>query len=181
MKLIVGLGNPGPEYNLTRHNFGFMALDVYAKKLNLDWNKTPKFHSLFLEYQSVDERCEKIILLKPQTFYNDSGLAVSECMNFYKIPKENLLIVCDNFDLDFTKLRLHEKGTTGGNNGLKSITNSLGTDDYARLRLGTKNTALRERLGDVNFVLSKFTAEEKALLPDVLAAATAKIADFISK
>lgn len=161
MKLIIGLGNPGPEYNFTRHNFGFLALDFYAKINHLDWQK-PKFHSLWLK--TGDK-----ILIKPQTFYNDSGRAVQEFVNFYKIPLENILVVCDDFNLPFGTSRYRAKGSSGGNNGLKSISESLHTTDFSRLRLGTGHDDLRRTLGDVDFVLSRFTPEEKSALPDFLA------------
>ena len=161
MKLIVGLGNPGPEYNFTRHNFGFLALDFYAKVNNLTWQK-PKFHALWLK--TGDK-----ILIKPQTFYNDSGRAVVEFANFYKIPLEGILVVCDDFNLPFDSFRYRAKGSSGGNNGLKSISEYLHTTDFPRLRLGTRNDALRQKLGDVDFVLSRFTPEEKSALPAFLA------------
>lgn len=160
MKLIVGLGNPGPEYNFTRHNFGFLALDFYAKVKNLTWQK-PKFHALWLK--NGDR-----IFIKPQTFYNDSGRAVAEFANFYKIPLENILVVCDDFNLPFNSFRYRMKGSSGGNNGLKSISEYLHTTDFPRLRLGTGNDELRQKLGDVDFVLSRFTPEEKSALPTFL-------------
>ena len=168
MQLIVGLGNPGPEYNFTRHNFGFLALDFYTKIHNLEpWQK-PKLHALWLK--SGDK-----IFIKPQTFYNDSGRAVAEFANFYKIPLENILIVCDDFNLPFDSFRYRAKGSSGGNNGLKSISEYLHTTDFPRLRLGTGNDELRQKLGDVNFVLSRFTPEEKSSLPDLLSKIAAEI------
>lgn len=171
MNLIVGLGNPGTEYNFTRHNFGFLTLDFYLKTRNIDWEKSPKFGAIWARQGDT-------FFIKPQDFYNDSGKAVKAFVNFYKIPLENILIVCDNFDLTFGKMRHHQTGTAGGNNGLKSVTRELGTDNYPRLRLGTGNDELRQKIGDVNFVLSKFTSDEKAKLPEILTSA-AKIIDEI--
>lgn len=171
MNLIVGLGNPGTEYNFTRHNFGFLTLDFYLKTHNIEWEKSPKFGAIWA-------RQDDTFFIKPQDFYNDSGKAVKAFVNFYKIPLENILIVCDNFDLTFGKMRHHQTGTAGGNNGLKSVTRELGTDNYPRLRLGTGNDELRQKIGDVNFVLSKFTSDEKAKLPEILTSA-AKIIDEI--
>ena len=171
MNLIVGLGNPGTEYNFTRHNFGFLTLDFYLKTRNIDWEKSPKFGAIWARQGDT-------FFIKPQDFYNDSGKAVKAFVNFYKIPLENILIVCDNFDLTFGKMRHHQTGTAGGNNGLKSVTRELGTDNYPRLRLGTGNDELRQKIGDVNFVLSKFTPDEKAKLPEILTSA-AKIIDEI--
>lgn len=167
MKLIVGLGNPGPEYNFTRHNFGFLALDFYAKVKNLTWQK-PKFHAIWLK--DGDK-----IFIKPQTFYNDSGRAVAEFANFYKIPLEDILVICDDFNLPFDSLRYRAKGSSGGNNGLKSISEYLHTTDFPRLRLGTGNDTLRQKLGDVDFVLSRFTPEEKSTLPTFLTKVTQEI------
>lgn len=171
MNLIVGLGNPGTEYNFTRHNFGFLTLDFYLKTHNIEWEKSPKFGAIWARQGDA-------FFIKPQDFYNDSGKAVKAFVNFYKIPLENILIVCDNFDLAFGKMRHHQTGTAGGNNGLKSVTRELGTDNYPRLRLGTGNDELRQKIGDVNFVLSKFTSDEKAKLPEILTSA-AKIIDEI--
>lgn len=161
MKLIVGLGNPGNEYNFTRHNSGFLALDFYAKVKNLSWEKHPKFGAIYLKEGDK-------IFIKPQGFYNTSGVPVKAFLNFYKIPLENLLIICDDFNLEFGKVRMREKGTAGGNNGLKSVISELKTENFKRLRIGTGNDELRKKLGDVDFVLSRFTPEEKAKLPEIL-------------
>lgn len=168
MKLIVGLGNPGNEYNFTRHNSGFLALDFYAKIKGLDWEEHPKFGAIYL--REGDK-----IFIKPQGFYNTSGVPVKAFLNFYKIPLEDLLIICDDFNLNFGKIRQREKGSAGGNNGLKSIIKELNTDGFPRLRIGTGNDELRKKLGDMDFVLSRFTPEEKAELPDILNQITEKI------
>ena len=160
MQLIVGLGNPGPEYNLTRHNFGFLALDFYAKIHHLDWQK-PKFGAIWL-------KDGQNLLIKPQDFYNNSGQSVQAFLHFYKLTPENLLVLCDDFDLPFGTIRYRLKGSSGGNNGLKSITSHLKTTDFPRLRLGTGNPELRQKLGDIDFVLGHFTADEKAKLPSIL-------------
>lgn len=160
MKLIVGLGNPGTEYNFTRHNFGFLALDFFAKLENLTWQK-PKFGTIWTRF---DDK----ILIKPQDYYNLSGQATQEFIHFYKIALEDVLVICDDFDLPFGTTRYRLKGSSGGNNGLKSISASLATDDFPRLRLGTNNPEVRMRLGDHDFVLSRFTATEKAALPAIL-------------
>lgn len=167
MNLIVGLGNPGPEYNFTRHNFGFLLLDFYAKIHHFDWEK-PKNHALW--YKSGDT-----IFLKPQTFYNNSGEAVQAFAQYYKISPENITVICDDFDLPFGETRFRAKGSSGGNNGLKSISVHLGTENFPRLRLGTNNPAIRQKLGDINFVLGHFTATEKTALPDILTAALEKL------
>lgn len=162
MKLIVGFGNPGNQYNFTRHNFGFLALDFYCKVHQINWEKTPKFNAIWA-------RIGDTFLIKPQSFYNDSGKVVKSFMNFYKIPPDDLLIICDDFELEFGKTRYRAKGSAGGNNGLKSVIAELGTEDFPRLRLGTGNDELRHKIGDIDFVLSKFTDTEREQLPAILA------------
>lgn len=172
MKLIVGLGNPGNQYNFTRHNFGFLALDFYFKTHGLSWESKPKFGALW-------GRDGDALFIKPQEFYNESGRAVAEFMRFYKIPASDILVICDNFDLEFGKVRFRSSGQAAGNNGLKSVDKYLGTSDYPRLRLGTGNDELRKKMGDVDFVLSKFTAEEKEKLPEILQKISEQIKDSI--
>lgn len=158
--MIVGLGNPGNEYNFTRHNFGFLALDFYAKVRGLNWEK-PKLGAIWLK---DGER----ILVKPQDFYNNAGVPVANFMRYYKMVPADVLVVCDDFDLEFGKIRYREHGSSGGNNGLKSVAQYLKTEDFPRLRIGTNNTAVRKQVGDVDFVLGHFTAEEKEALPGIL-------------
>lgn len=172
MKLIVGLGNPGSKYNFTRHNTGFLALDFYFTVNKLKWNEKPRLGAIF-------GRTDDILFIKPQDFYNDSGRAVQEFMRYYKIPTSDILVVCDNFDLEFGKIRYRSSGVAGGNNGLKSIDSYLKTSDYPRLRIGTGNEELRKKVGDVDFVLSKFTAEEKEKLPGILREACERINEFV--
>lgn len=163
MKIIVGFGNPGTQYNFTRHNFGFLALDFYAKLAKIEWQSKAKF---FAEVTKDDER--DLLLVKPQTFYNDVGRSVRALIDFYKPDLADLLIVCDDFNLEFGKLRYREYGSAGGNNGLKSTISHLGHENFPRLRLGTGNDTVRHQLGDVDFVLSKFTPAEREQLPQVL-------------
>ena len=162
MRLIVGLGNPGNQYNFTRHNFGFLALDFYFKAHNLTWHDKLRFGAIW-------GRTDDFIFVKPQDYYNESGRAVKAFMDYYKIPASDILVICDDFNLDFGTTRYRAKGSAGGNNGLKSIIAELGTDEFPRLRLGTGNNTLRHQIGDTDFVLSKFTPEEKSQLPAILA------------
>lgn len=171
MKLIVGLGNPGPNYNFTRHNFGFLTLDFYLKLQQITW-QNPKMDAIWAK---VGDN----ILIKPQTFYNDSGRAVQSFCHFYKIAPADTIVICDDFDLEFGQIRYRANGSSGGNNGLKSISAHLGTTDFPRLRLGTNNSALRQKIGDVDFVLSRFTPEEKSQLPDLLNAALARLEEHL--
>lgn len=173
MKLVVGLGNPGNEYNFTRHNFGFLALDFYTKIKGLTWQK-PKNNAIWLKSGDT-------IFLKPQDFYNNSGLPVQNFAHFYKIASTDILVVCDDFDLNFGQLRFRAHGSSGGNNGLKSITRNLQTEEFPRLRLGTGNPAVRQQLGDIDFVLSKFTSSEHEKLPGILRETCTKIDTWLAE
>lgn len=170
MKLIIFLGNPGLRYRKTRHNIGFMLGDELAKQWKTKWKNDKKFASEIARY-------EDFILAKPQLFYNMTGDCVNKIMKFYKIKKTDLLVVCDDINLDFGKIRFREKGSHGGNNGLKSIQLHLG-EDFARLRIGTNNDK-RAVVGDTDFVLGKFSKEEQAKLPEIFGQVIDKINDFI--
>ena len=150
MKLVIGLGNPGASYNFTRHNSGFLALDFYFKLKGLSWESKPKFGAIWAKIKAQDE---DVIFIKPQEFYNESGRVVREFMRYYKIAAQDILVICDNFDLEFGKTRYRTTGQAAGNNGLKSIDAALGGGDYPRLRIGTENDALRHKMGDMDFVL----------------------------
>ncbi|MBQ7434481.1 MAG: aminoacyl-tRNA hydrolase [Oscillospiraceae bacterium] len=130
--LIVFLGNPGPKYECTRHNAGFMTADAMAKKLGVSINKL-RFKALTA---SADIGGEKVLLMKPQTFMNLSGEAVGEAARFYKVPPEHVIVVSDEVSLPLGKLRVRPKGSAGGHNGLKSIIAHLGSDAFPRIRLG---------------------------------------------
>lgn len=168
MKLVVGLGNPGNQYNFTRHNFGFLTLDFYLKVKKIEWKDKSRYGAIWAKDGDV-------IFVKPQDFYNESGRAVREFVKFYKLSLDDVFVICDDFNLEFGELRYRAKGSAGGNNGLKSVIKELGTNDFARIRLGTGNDELRKKFGDTDFVLSKFTAEERAKLPEVLGGAVLKI------
>ena len=182
MKLVVGLGNPGAKYNFTRHNFGFLALDFYLKVHGISWEAKPKFGAVWATMKTnatgAGDLAEDVIFIKPQDFYNESGRAVGEFMRYYKIKPLDILVICDNFDLEFGKIRYRASGVAGGNNGLKSVDAAV-KGDYPRLRLGTGNDALRRQMGDVDFVLSRFTTEEKERLPEVLRAVAEKIDELV--
>ena len=130
--LIVFLGNPGPKYECTRHNAGFMTADAMAKKLGVSINKL-RFKALTA---SAEINGEKVLLMKPQTFMNLSGEAVGEAARFYKVPPEHVIVVSDEVSLPLGKLRVRPKGSAGGHNGLKSIIAHLGSDAFPRVRLG---------------------------------------------
>ena len=130
--IVCGLGNPGTQYENTRHNMGFMALDTLAEGLNVSVKKL-RFKSLTGDAVINGRRC---LLMKPTTFMNNSGEAVVEAMNFYKIPPENLLVLVDDISLDVGRIRIRRKGSDGGHNGLKSIIYLTGSDTFPRIKLG---------------------------------------------
>ena len=130
--LVVFLGNPGPKYEGTRHNAGFMTADALCKKKNIAINKA-RFQALTAQ---ADLGGERVLLMKPQTYMNLSGEAVSQAVRFYKIPSEHVLVVSDEVSMPIGKLRIRTKGSAGGHNGLKNIIALLGTEDFPRIRLG---------------------------------------------
>src|SRR5262249_45616357 len=132
MKVVVGLGNPGTKYAGTRHNIGFMVIDYLAEGPGAG-----RFQSRFQgQVAELMEEGEKILLVKPETFMNLSGRCVREVLDFYQVPVENLLVVCDDINLPLGKLRVRARGSDGGQKGLRDIQNHLGTAEYARLRVG---------------------------------------------
>ncbi|HHW57551.1 MAG TPA: aminoacyl-tRNA hydrolase [Clostridia bacterium] len=171
MYIIAGLGNPGREYERTRHNVGFMVIDELAKKLGIRVTKL-KFKSLVGE---GNVKGEKIILLKPQTFMNLSGEALYEAVNFYKINLENVIVVYDDKDLDVGKIRIRKKGSSGGHNGMNSIIYLLNSEEFPRVRIGIGNPG--EDL--VNHVLGEFTEEEKKIIKQATEKAAEAVIDII--
>src|SRR5665647_389936 len=161
MKVIVGLGNPGPQYAETRHNIGFLLVDLLAEEYKLQFRA--KFQGLWTEGNVEGER---ILLLKPQTFMNLSGRSVRELTYFYKILGEDLLIVHDDMDLPLGKIRLRDQGSAGGHNGIKSILAELGTEKFCRLKLGVGRPP--KDYDPARYVLSPFAEDEIKLLDEVL-------------
>jgi PTH1 family peptidyl-tRNA hydrolase len=153
-KLIVGLGNPGEKYKNTRHNYGFMAVDAIASELNFP-RYNQKFHSEFTTYKEINGT--SIILLKPQTFMNHSGVALRDCVNFYKIRLKDILVIHDDIDLELGKIKIKADGGNGGHNGLKSIDDNIG-HSYFRLRFGIGKPTHKSEIND--YVLKGFTAKE---------------------
>ena len=159
--MVVGLGNPDRKYTLTRHNSGFLCVDMLSEKLNFRVDKL-KFKSLIADTTINGHRC---IVMKPQTYMNNSGEAVRECANFYKIKPENIIVIYDDISLDVGKLRIRRKGTDGGHNGIKSIIYHLNSDQFPRIKVGCgKKPHPDYNLAD--WVLSEFKKDEqKALEP----------------
>ena len=161
MKVIVGLGNPGPQYSETRHNIGFLLVDLLAEFYELQFRT--KFQGLWTEGNVEGER---VLFLKPQTFMNLSGRSVSDLCHFYKVHGDDLLIVHDDMDLPLGKLRLRNQGSAGGHNGIRSILTELGSEKFWRLKLGVGRPP--KEWDPARFVLSPFEENELALLDEVL-------------
>ncbi len=165
MKCIVGLGNFPEKYHGTRHNFGFLAANFVAKKFGF-----PEFQFDKKFFGSVSQgeiAGEKVFLLKPETFMNESGKAVAALLCFYKMSAEDLYILQDDLDLEFEKIRFRKGGSAGGNNGIRSIIACLGTEEFARIKFGISNE-MREIMPADKFVLQKFSKEESAKIPELL-------------
>lgn len=161
--LIVGLGNPGREYENTRHNAGFMVVDEIARKLDVKIDRL-KFKSL---YTIADYKDKKIMLLKPQTFMNLSGEAVVEALQFYKLDIKNTVVICDDINFDVGKLRIRAKGSDGGQNGLKSIIANLGSDKFTRIRIGIGQKP-HPAYELAAWVLSRFTESDRKAIDSSL-------------
>ena len=159
--LIVGLGNPGKEYERTRHNCGFRAIDILAQKLGCKIDKC-KFQGL---YGQVINNNRKIYLLKPQTYMNLSGRSVLQLSAYYNIPPQRIIVIFDDISLPPGRIRIRSDGTAGGHNGIKSIINELGSQDFPRIKIGVGGKPHPEQdLAD--WVLSSFTSAEEKLLQD---------------
>ncbi|NLP48322.1 MAG: aminoacyl-tRNA hydrolase [Clostridiales bacterium] len=153
--LIVGLGNPGSKYEFTRHNIGFLCLDKLAESLNVKIDRI-KFKSLTADVNLSGRRC---ILMKPQTYMNESGQAVREAAVFYKIPPQNILIVFDDVSLPFAALRIRRNGTDGGHNGVKSLIYHLKSDSFPRVKVGI-GAKPHPQMQLMDWVLSSFSKDE---------------------
>lgn len=171
MKLIVGLGNPDKKYLKTRHNVGFMAVDLFAKQENLNFKFDSKFSGFIAEYNNGNT---KTIILKPTTYMNLSGNSVIKVINYYKIKPENVLVIYDDVDVDLGKLRLRLTGSSGGHKGMQDIINHLNTKEIKRVRVGIGKD---EQM--IDYVLSKFSKKEKKILDPVLDQVVEVISMFI--
>lgn len=170
--LVAGLGNIGSEYENTRHNMGFMVLDVWAQASNVVFG-TQRYGDI----AEIPFKGNRIILLKPSTYMNLSGKAVRYWMQERKIPRENLIVISDDLNLPFGTIRMRKNGSDGGHNGLKNINELLQTQDYARIRLGIGNDFSRGH--QVDFVLGKLSPEELALMPQISAKVENGVKTFI--
>lgn len=171
MKLIVGLGNPGKEYENTRHNTGFMAIDRFANKHNVSITKN-KFDGL---YEELMINSEKVILLKPQRYINLSGEVIKKYVDFYKIDINDILIISDDLDQEIGKYKLKYKGSSGGHNGLKNIELHLKTNEYKRIKIGISNN---KNIDTKDYVLSKLDKDSKEVLNDIFDKVTLILDDY---
>ena len=159
MKLIVGLGNPGKRYQKTRHNIGFMVLDAIVDVWGQDqWALSPKFNA---EIASVVKGKEKVYLVKPMTFMNESGQSIQLIAAYYQITPENIIVVHDDKDIPLGEIKVQRDRGHAGHNGIRSIIDHLGTKDFHRIRIGIANTKKQEKMDTADFVLGKFGLLEK--------------------
>jgi len=177
MKLIFAQGNPDEQYSATRHNVGFQVLEAFAAKQGTAFKAKPKFLANIAE---LSKEGEKVLLVKPTTFYNETGQSARTLVDFYKLnPATDVLVIHDDLALPFGTLRTREKGSDAGNNGIKSLNAHIG-HEYARLRIGIYND-LRDRMDDADFVLSRFSKEEaEALLLDIFKKTDQIIESFLN-
>jgi peptidyl-tRNA hydrolase, PTH1 family len=165
LKVIVGLGNPGKKYELTRHNIGFWAVDQLSNKWNIPFQKE-KWNSMVAE---GIVNGEKVFLLKPLTYMNLSGEAVGAAMRFLKLPSKDLLVIFDDMDIPLGQLRLRQKGSSGGHNGMKSIIQHLGTEQFNRIKVGINRPPAGRKV--VDYVLEPFSEIDHLVAADVAIAA----------
>lgn len=176
---VIGLGNPGKNYTGTRHNVGFDTIDLLADRNNIKINKV-KFKSIYGEGIIGSE---KVVLLKPQTYMNNSGIATLDLYNFYKLPVENIIVIVDDIDIEFATIRIRAKGSAGSHNGLKSIIYQLKSEGFPRVKIGVGKKRERQDLAD--FVLSRFNKDERKkidlAIEDAALAVETIITDGINK
>ena len=175
MKLVVGLGNPGARYAGTRHNVGFDVLDTIASRHRLEWEMAPRgVEAVASKWRDADT-----LLAKPLTFMNLSGPAVVGLVQFFKLELGDLLIVVDDTNLELGRLRTRSAGSAGGHNGLKSLIEALGTDQFARMRVGVGRGDARRDLAD--HVLAKFEPDERAAVDELIARASEAVELFVAE
>lgn len=170
--LIVGLGNPGEKYDRTRHNLGFMAADALVSEYSGTWSKGFKG-----EYSEIFINGKKVFVLKPQTFMNLSGESVQPFCAFYKIALEDIVVVHDDMDMEFTRLKIRNGGSSGGHNGIKSIVQHLGTEKFPRVKMGIGKDLKKETIGHV---LGKFSPDEAEKLDEFVKSSVKAIVSIVN-
>lgn len=173
MYLVIGLGNPGKEYEKTRHNMGFRTIDVLASDVCIDVKKS-KFHSL-IGQGTING--EKVILCKPQTYMNLSGTAARECAMYYNVPRENVIVIYDDIDLPISSIRIRKSGGAGTHNGMKSVVQQLGITDFPRIRIGVGAASSDEDL--IDRVIGKVPKDEQVVLDEAAKKAALAVEDII--
>lgn len=173
MKFIVGLGNIGDEYQGTRHNVGFSTIDKLADKLNLSFKLETKFKGLIAQ---ANYNGEKVILLKPTTYMNLSGEAVQQVMNFYKINVDDMIVICDDLDMEVGKIRFRTKGSAGGHNGLKNIIAHTGTEVFNRIKIGISRD---KYIPVVDWVLGHFNKDDQELIDQAFERVSSCLKEYI--
>ena len=175
MKLIAGLGNPGPKYTGTRHNVGFNVVDTFARRHGLSFETAPA-DALMAKWRTplVDGG---VLLVKPLTYMNRSGLAIGELARYYRIDVADLFVIVDEVALDLGRLRARARGSAGGHNGLKSVAEQLGTDEYSRLRIGVGRGDQRRDLAD--HVLARFEPDEQPVIAEAIGRAADAVQVFV--
>ncbi len=169
--LIAGLGNPGSKYEGTRHNMGFMVADCLAERWSVQFSDHKGLSKLGKGVMNLDGKSAKFFLAKPLTFMNDSGAAVSSISAYYQIEPDHIVVIHDDMDLDFGRIKVKAGGSAGGHNGIRSVDRSLGTPNYARVRMGVGHAQRGAHSHDntVNWVLGGFAGAQKSDLPNFLA------------
>lgn len=175
MKLIIGLGNPGKQYEHTRHNIGFECIDALAEKWDSPLNQL-KFNGM---YAIVHRPEGKVILLKPLTYMNLSGECVRPLMDYFDIDIEDIIVIYDDLDLETGKLRLRQKGSAGGHNGIKSLIQHLGSQEFNRIRVGINRPSAGMKVTD--YVLAKFSKEEDPIIDEAVNKTVAAVESALSK
>lgn len=175
MKLIVGLGNPGKPYEHTRHNIGFDVIDALAKKWDAPLTQS-KFNGM---YATIHRPEGKVMLLKPLTYMNLSGECVGPLMDYFDVAIEDIIVIYDDLDLEVGKLRLRQKGSAGGHNGIKSLIQHLGTQEFNRIRVGVSRPPAGMKVAD--YVLSKFSKEDQPIVDTAIAKSVEAVDMSLSK
>lgn len=176
-KLIVGLGNPGPQYTWTRHNFGFLVVDALRARYKVSWRSSAYAQGLLVR---TEIESFKVSLLMPMTFMNNSGLSLKRLVVRQGIALEDILVICDDLSLPFGKMRLRLSGSAGGHNGLKSIIDQLASGHFARLRMGILSPSTRV-VDAADYVLANFTPDQKKALPDFINGALDCITSWVTQ
>jgi len=176
LKIVIGLGNPGLKYEFTRHNIGFRIVDSLAKDIKIEFKKIKSYYSL-ISRGIINNH--KIMLVKPQTFMNLSGRAVSRVVSYYKIPLQDLLVVYDDLNLESGQIRIRKKGSAGGHKGIESIMQYLRSEDIPRLRIGIGNPSINFNFDSASYVLSNFNGDEEDRIKETIKLSTEAIKTVI--